>query len=53
MIINIKFPCGYEFNYKTSLFDNTGIAKFPNECPLHGKKCRKEKKAKVRKGDEV
>ena len=45
-MIEFKFPCGYELKIKNSFWDYiTGNAMknkdIKNECPIHGKKCKK------------
>jgi hypothetical protein len=39
MKLQIKFPCGYEINFKTCIWDYlTGIEiPSPKLCPIHGK----------------
>lgn len=38
--VNIKFPCGYDFNLKiSSIFGNIELDDLTQTCPLHGKKC--------------
>lgn len=40
--VNIKFPCGYEYNIKiSSIFGNIELDELTQTCPLHGKKCAK------------
>ena len=48
--INITFPCGFEIVYKVTMssfirdIKMPAIEKFGGDCPLHGKKCKKEVK---------
>ena len=49
-LIKIEFPCGYKFEIKTNLFESFewGSLKY-NECPLHGKGCKRKQKIGERK----
>ena len=38
MKLQMKFPCGFEFNINTGWWYD--ITELPDICPMHGKKCR-------------
>lgn len=43
----VEFPCGYKFSHIVNpgwTGEYTGNIEYPIECPLHGKKCKREKK---------
>ena len=40
--VHIEFPCGMLINYVSGFFDFHVIKLDNLECPLHGKKCKKE-----------
>jgi hypothetical protein len=45
--IKIKFPCGYEFEATTGMFETMRIKSYT--CPLHGIKCNKILGKKVKR----